>query len=176
MAQSDKIRRREEAAEFWNSHEVTFDNSQEVTESIQVRRPLTAMISIRLSDDDLSKLKMIARAQDVGVTTMARMLLHQCIDDPAKQLMPQALQTKQINEELSDVLDDAKVPLGEGPPEFLVLSKAHLDRISQVVTQTAIQLLSEGLREQSVSITPSQGEIFDKLSEMGHCPSEARAE
>jgi predicted DNA binding CopG/RHH family protein len=122
MIQKDKIRRREEAAKFWDSHDVTAENSEEITEEIQVRKPLSAMISLRLSDDDLSKLKLVARAQGVGVTTMARMLLHQCLENPGSQLMLQALQTKEVQEGLTEILEDAKVPPGEADPEFLVLS------------------------------------------------------
>ena len=166
MMQKDKIRRREEAAKFWDSHDVTAENSEEITEEIQVRKPLSAMISLRLSDDDLSKLKLVARAQGVGVTTMARMLLHQCLENPGSQLMLQALQTKEVQEGLTEILEDAKVPPGEADPEFLVLSKAHLEQINNTVIQSTIRLLFEGLRGQSVSVTPSEGELFDMLREL----------
>ena len=82
MVQDSRVRNREAAAKFWDSHDVTAENSEEITEVIHIRKPLSAMISLRLSDDDLSKLKLVARAQGVGVTTMARMLLHRCLENP----------------------------------------------------------------------------------------------
>ena len=77
MTTTNKTSRREEASEYWATHDITEENSSEVSEGIQVRKPLSGVLSLRLSDDDLSKLKLAAAAQGVGVTTMARMLLHQ---------------------------------------------------------------------------------------------------
>ena len=166
MAQHDRRMSREEAARFWAENEITDENSEQVTEEIQVRKPLSSMISLRLSDDDLSKLKLVARAQGIGVTTMARMLLHQTLENPGSQLMLQALQSKEVQEGLTEILEDAKIPPGEAAPEFLVLSKAHLEQINNTVIQSTIRLLFEGLRGQSVSVTPSEGELFDRLREL----------
>ena len=166
MAQGDKIRRREETAEFWDTHSVTAENSDEVSEDIQIRRPLSATLSLRISDDDLTKLKLIATAQGIGVTTMARMLLHQCLENPGSQLVLQALRSETLQAELVEILEEAKIPPGEGVPEFLVLSKAHLELMNQMVVRTALRLLAEGLKEQSVSITPSQGDLFNRLREL----------
>ena len=166
MAQHDRRMSREEAAKFWAENEINDENSEQVTEEIHVRKPLSAMISLRLSDDDLSKLKLVAQAQGVGVTTMARMLIHQCLENPGSQLMLQALQTREVQEGISEILEDAKVPPGEAAPEFLVLSKAHLEQINNTVIQSTIRLLFEGLRGQSVSVTPNEGELFDKLREL----------
>ena len=165
MAQTNE-KSREEAAEYWATHDVTEENSSEVSEDIHVRRPLSAMLSLRLSDDDLSKLKLAAAAQGVGVTTMARMMLHQCLADPGQQLMWQSLQTREVEEELSQVLGSARSPQGDGDTEFLVLSKADLERINSILTQAVAGLLFNGLIRQSVSVTASQGEVFDRLQEL----------
>ena len=157
---------REEAAEYWAVNEVTAENSSEVSEDILARKPLSAMLSLRLSDEDLSKLKLVAAAQGVGVTTMARMLLHQCLVNPGLQLMWQAVQKREVEEGLVQVLEDAKIPQGEGDTEFLVLSKAHLERINRILTQAVVGLLFNGLLEQSISVTASQGEVFDRLREL----------
>ena len=163
MAQHDRRMSREEAAKFWAENEIT--------EEIQVRKPLSSMISLRLSDDDLSKLKLVARAQGVGVTTMARMLLHRGLENPGSQLILQALQTKEVQDGLTEILDDAKIPPGEAAPEFLVLSKAHLEQINNTAIQSTIRLLFEYLRGQSVSVTPSEGELFDMLRELSEVRS-----
>ena len=86
MAQTKEMSR-SEAAEYWATHDITEENSSEMSEDIHVRKPLTAMLSLRLSDEDLSKPKLAAAAQGVGVTTMARMMLHQCLVTPGLRQM-----------------------------------------------------------------------------------------
>ena len=165
MAQTNE-KSRSEAAEYWATHDITEENSSEVSEDIHVRKPLSAMLSLRLSDDDLSKLKLAAAAQGVGVTIMARMMLHQCLANPGQQLVWQALQTREVGEELAQVLTDARTPHASGDTEFLVLSKEHLERINRTLTPAVAGLLFNGLMEQSISVTASQGEVFDRLREL----------
>ena len=166
MSAMNKTNSREEAAEYWAANEVTAENSSEVSEDILVRKPLSAMISLRLSDEDLTRLKSAAAAQGVGVTTMARILLHQCLDNPRLQLMWHGLQKREVEEGLSLVMEDARAPYGDGDTEFLVLSKADLERVNRVLSQAVAGLLFSGLMEQSISVTASQGEVFDKLREL----------
>ena len=98
---------------------------------------------------------------------MARMILHQCLEDPANQLMLQALRSEAIQTEIAEIVEDAKVPLREGEPEFLVLSRDHMEQMHDMVTRTALRLMTDGLKAHSITVTPSQGEIFDKLTELG---------
>ena len=49
----EKTRRREEAARYWDTHDVTLENTKEVTEEIHVRKPLLQTYSIRLDDEDV---------------------------------------------------------------------------------------------------------------------------
>ena len=85
--------------------------------------------------------------------------------------MLQALQTREVQEGITEILEDAKVPPGEAAPEFLVLSKAHLEQINNTAIQSTIRLLFEYLRGQSVSVTPSEGELFDMLRELSEVRS-----
>ena len=71
----------EEAAEYWDTHSVTDDNTQPVTDPIIVKKPLTSVFSIRLDQDDVAKLRALARANGIGHTTMARNLLRRSIND-----------------------------------------------------------------------------------------------
>ena len=166
MAATDKTNRREEAAEYWAANEITTENSSEAPEDILVRKPLSAMLTLRLSDEDLSKLKLVAAAQGVGVTTMARMLLHQCLTNPGLQRTRHAIHSKEVEEGLAQVLKEVELPQGDGDTEFLVLSKAHLERINTTLTQAVAGLLFDDLMEQSISVTASQGEVFDRLREL----------
>lgn len=112
MTQTNKMSR-EEAAEYWAANEITAENSSEVPEDILVRKPLSAMLSLRLSDEDLTKLKLVAAAQGVGVTTMARMMLHQCLANPELQLMWQVLQNRELS---PSRVAEARRPLGAPAP------------------------------------------------------------
>ena len=71
----------EEAAEYWDTHSVTDDNTEPVTDPIIVKKPLTSVFSIRLDQDDIAKLRALARANGIGPTTMARTLLRRSIND-----------------------------------------------------------------------------------------------
>ena len=71
----------EEAAEYWDTHSVTDDNTEPVTEPIIVKKPLASVFSIRLDQDDVAKLRALARANGIGPTTMARNLLRRSIND-----------------------------------------------------------------------------------------------
>ena len=165
MAQTNE-KSRLEAAAYWATHDITEENSSEAPEDIHVRKPLSAMISLRLSDEDLTRLKLVAAAQGVGVTTMARMLLHQCLTNPGSQRTRHAIHSKEIEDGLAQVLKDAEIPQGDCDTEFLVLSKAHLERINTTLTQAVAGLLFDDLMEQSISVTASQGEVFDRLREL----------
>ena len=166
MAENDRRRRREEAAEFWASNEVTEENSVEVTEEVVVRKPLSATLSLRISDEDLANLKLVAAAQGVGITTMARILLQKVLQNPGHQLMLQALQTEEVEEELTEIIKETKIPQGNGETEFLVLSRGHLKRIGMTLTEAAFRLLFESLAGQSIPVTPREGELYEQLREL----------
>ena len=71
----------EQAAEYWDTHSVTDDNSDPVDETFALKKPLTSVFSIRLDQDDVAKLRAMARANGIGPTTMARKLLRHAINE-----------------------------------------------------------------------------------------------
>lgn len=77
MTESGKKRSRKEEAEYWETHTIDEVEGEEV--EIVVRKPLSSVFSIRLNPEDVKQLREMASAQGVGVTTMARMLLRQCL-------------------------------------------------------------------------------------------------
>jgi hypothetical protein len=167
MTHKDKTQRRREAAKFWESHGIDEGVvADDVAEHLEVRKPLSAMLSLRLDEDDLAKLKLIAKAQGIGVTTIARMLLHQCLEDPNNQQVLQALRSVPVKGQIPEIFEDSKIPPGEGDLEFLVLSIDRLNKIDDLVSQHAIRLFVEGLKEQAITITPRQVELFDKIKEL----------
>ena len=166
MTHDDKIQRRIEAAKFWDSHGIDEAVDDDAEVQVEVRKPLSATLSLRLAQSDLDKLKLIARTQGLGITTMARMLLHQCLENPKNQLVLQALGSEPVRGQIAEIMEDVRIPPGDGELEFLVLSRHHLERIHHLVTQHAIRLLVEGFKEQAVSITPLQEELYDKIKEL----------
>ena len=161
---------RREGAKFWDTHGIDEGLEERSTddpqEEVEVRKPLATVLSVRLDDDDLLKLKLIAKAQRVGTTTMARMLLHQCLENPKNQLVLQALRSDGVRSEIADILEDPKIPPGEGEPEFFVLSKARLDNIGSLVHEMASRMLVEALKEQSVSVRQNRGDLYEKLRQL----------
>ena len=122
------------------------------------------MLSFRLDEADLVKLKLIAKTQGVGVTTMARLLLHQFLENPKNQLVPQALRSEPARGKIAETPDGPEISSeGSDSEEFLVLSMQCLRQIDQLVTQNANRLFTESIRQQAISITPSQPELFDKI-------------
>ena len=80
MTENEPMRSRKEAAEYWETHtidEVAGEDPQE--EEVVVRPRLSSVFSIRLDPEDVKHLREMASAQGVGATTMARMLLRQCL-------------------------------------------------------------------------------------------------
>ena len=76
----DKVRRCEDAAHFWSANDVSVDNSEEVNDEIRARVPLAMSISLRLTDEEAARLRTMAKAENVGVTAMARILLRAGLD------------------------------------------------------------------------------------------------
>ena len=109
MTQESRAQRRRDAAEYWDSHDINEGvASDDVQGPIEVHKPLSAMLSLRLDDDDLAKLKLVAKARGVGLTTMARKLLHQCLEDPNNQAAsPEPLSEARVREIMRDELQSA---------------------------------------------------------------------
>ena len=77
-----EFKNRKEAAEYWDIHAIG-EHGEEG--AIEVKKPLSTILSLRVDDDLLKKLKVLAKAQGVGVTTMARRLLYKASEKPSSQ-------------------------------------------------------------------------------------------
>ena len=83
----------ERAAEYWDTHSVTDENSEPVAEPVALKKPLSSVFSVRLDRDDVAKLRSMARANGIGPTTMARRLLRRAINDYCQDADDSALIT-----------------------------------------------------------------------------------
>ncbi|MBM3933906.1 MAG: hypothetical protein FJ319_06335 [SAR202 cluster bacterium] len=81
--ESTGVMTRDEAAEYWSTHEITDDTPgwEEVDPStIVVKKPLTISLTLRLDEDYKQKLYRLSEATNVGITTLARQLLYDGLD------------------------------------------------------------------------------------------------
>jgi hypothetical protein len=124
------------------------------------------MLTLRLDQSDLAKLKSIANAQGIGVTTMARKLLHERLQGASNQRARQTRRSEPVGGNIAETLEDAKASSEDTDLGFLVLSIDRLNQIDDIVSQHAFRLFVDGLKEQAVSITPSQVELFDKIKDL----------
>ena len=117
MEEKKKIPRfksRQEEAEFWDKADVTdyFDESDEV--EIEVAKPLSHIISVRLDQEHMRKLSGLAKRQGVGITTMARMLLYHQLDpgdaDPEDVLERTRVQIREVAENLGIMVSPTVPP------------------------------------------------------------------
>ncbi len=164
MTEKSKPLDRREAAEYWDTHSVDEVESEEV--EIEVKKPLSAVLTVRLDPDHLKKLKLLARAQGIGVTTMARHILEQALERPGSQLVLQALQDAGVKRAVSSVLAQSQIPPDTEEPVYYILSRESLEHIGRMVYDTAHQLLMEGIREKAAAVTEKQGELYDRVREM----------
>ncbi len=164
MTEKSKAQRRREAAEYWDTHGIDEGvTDDDVEEAFEVRKPLAAMLTFRLDEDDLAKLKLIAETRNVGITTMARMLLHQSLTSSKNRLVSEGLRSEPVGEQTATIPEDAEP---DGLPEYLVLRTDQIKQIDHLVKQNTIRLFLDGLREQAITVTPEQAELFDKLKEL----------
>ncbi len=79
---------RDEELSYWEN----FDLSEHLDDApivhLDVKKPLTHSLTMRLTRDDLVKLHALASANGVGVTTMARILLHRVLQKAASVKTP----------------------------------------------------------------------------------------
>jgi hypothetical protein len=77
MAKVVRITSIESARKYWDSHGVDEVPGEEV--EIEVRQPLSHVLSVRLDNDDFQTLKAMAKSKKIGMTTLARQLLHEAL-------------------------------------------------------------------------------------------------
>ena len=69
-----KCHSEQEEAKFWDTHDSAdyWDQMEDVTDQVVVKHPTERIVSLRIADDDLRRLKQIAYKQGLGHTTLIR--------------------------------------------------------------------------------------------------------
>ena len=67
------------AAEYWDEHGI--DETDGVEVEVDVQAPLSAILSVRLAATRYARLKRIAKKRDLPITSMARSILAETLDE-----------------------------------------------------------------------------------------------
>ena len=145
MSEGPKREARKEAAEYWASHGIDELGHEAEEVEVDVKRPLSTVLSIRIDGESMSKLKLMAKTQDIGVTTMARKLLKHALNSPDSSLSPA----------MRGMPQSPTKPPPPGEPTYLVLPRADLDNLTR--------WFIEAVQENSLPVSPDDSELIDKL-------------
>ena len=74
----DTMQRRETAAKYWDAHAI--DEADGEVVDVEVAIPLSVLLSIRLDAERYAKLKRIARKRGLPITSMAKAILTEALD------------------------------------------------------------------------------------------------
>ena len=75
----DTFQRRKAAAKHWDTHSI--DEADGEVVDVKVQTPLSAILSIRLDPTRYAKLKRLAKECDLPITSMAKAILAEALDD-----------------------------------------------------------------------------------------------
>ena len=68
-----EFRTREEEAKFWDTHDFTEFEDELQRVNVEVARPLSHVLQVRLDDDAMHRIARSARAKGLAPSTLARM-------------------------------------------------------------------------------------------------------
>lgn len=75
----DTFERRKVAAKHWDTHGIDEAEGEEV--EVDVQTPLSAILSIRLDPTRYAKLKRLAKERNLPITSMAKAILAETLDE-----------------------------------------------------------------------------------------------
>ena len=76
----DRFHRRKAAAKYWDEHSVDEAGGEEV--AVEVETPLSVVLQIHLEPAPYASLKRLAKKRGVPVTSMAKKILTEGLDEP----------------------------------------------------------------------------------------------
>jgi len=76
----------EKIAEFWETHDSAdyWDQMEDVTDQVHFKRPAEKIVSVRIMEEDLKQLKLIAGERGLGHTTLIRTWIKEKLQEAAK--------------------------------------------------------------------------------------------
>ncbi len=75
----DTFQRRKAAAEHWDTHSI--DEADGEVVNVEVATPLSTLLSIHVDAAQYAKLKRLAKKRNIPITSMAKAILAEALDD-----------------------------------------------------------------------------------------------
>ncbi len=124
MGKVPEFKDSEEEARYWDKESIV-DHLDELepVDHVEVREPLVHTLSIRLTVEDMEQLRELGKRRGLGITTMARTLVRQGLQNP--EVM--ALLDQDVRAALAKLAEQVKMP------GLLVLQQSQLDALADLV-------------------------------------------
>ena len=127
----------------------------------EVRVPetgLTHVLSVRLGPDDLRALTHLAKAQGVGATTMARILLRKALHEPGQQVQVRAPgPTKQTRSVAEPAAPYAEAPPADAAPAVLVIPQDRIEDLGRMLSASVASLVRDAVSALAEAPPPAPG-------------------
>lgn len=155
--------RRKEAAEYWSTHPITEGEREEVVIDVDAKKPLSVVLSIRLDDEHLARLKGLAKQQDVGVTTLARRLLRDSLVERERPPMPNADRLSSIVGRIGEAKGR---DYGDGENTYYVLSRAQLRRIEERLADASRKTLADAIEGSALAYGADMDDLLEAIRQI----------
>ncbi len=150
-----------EAREYWDSHGIDEESPGDEEVEVQTSKNLSTILSLRMDREHIDKLKLAAKEQGVGVTTMARMLLNQALDQEIERSWRQSF----LN--LAETIEARSVEMSTREnAEFYVLPVSRAEQFCSMVGEATQRLCKEALRTQACLVGHENEAVLPQLREL----------
>ena len=146
-----------EAREYWDSHGIDEESPGDDEVEVRTSKNLSTILSLRMDREHIERLKLLAKEQGVGVTTMARILLNRALDRPTEQSPLEAIKGWMAEMPTRDNAESA---------EFYVLPASHAEQLGALISQTAQELFMEAFWKQAFLVQRTDADALFKLREL----------
>ena len=143
-----------EAREYWASHGIDEESPGDEEVEVRTSKNLSTMLSLRMDREHIGRLKLLAKEQGVGVTTMARILLNRAVDQPTEQSPLEAIKGWM-----------AEMPTRDNAG-FLVLPASRMEHFGSMVGEATQRLWMEALRKQAFTVGHEHEHALLELREL----------
>ncbi|GEM_PF-2090285 len=157
---------RRATAEYWDDHGIDAVLPEDVEVDIEVKKPLSAVISVRMDPGHVEKLRRLARDRSFGVTTMARKIIERELDESGRHADRQPFSEAWVRDTVAGAIAETREPYEPGGHAYFMLTNEDIESVAQMLQDAVGRLVVAALREKSVSATQDASEIYERLREL----------
>ena len=136
---------------------------EEVVIDVDAKKPLSVVLSIRLDDEHLARLKGLAKQQDVGVTTLAKRLLKDSLVERERPPMPNADRLSSIVGRIGEAKGR---DYGDGEDTYYVLSRAQLRRIEERLADASRKTLADAIEGSALAYGADMDDLLEAIRQI----------